>query len=168
MGVSSQTSGRTSMKKTSIIIISAFIIIMAGAAGYAALKPSANKAPATASESAGGETHGSPHTHDDSHPHDEPSADADAVQSGTVAMDIKNFDFEKQTLKVKAGTTVTWTNRDDAKHDVNPDQSSSDFEGSGKLLAQGESYSYTFQKPGTYTYHCTPHPYMKASVEVVE
>lgn len=103
---------------------------------------------------------------------DDSSQDAMApsteVQTGEVAVDIKDFDFQTPELKVKVGTTVTWTNQDDAGHDVNPDVESADFEGSGKLLQQGESYSYTFEAPGTFSYNCTPHPYMKASVEVVE
>jgi plastocyanin len=37
---------------------------------------------------------------------------------------------------------------------------------SSELLAKGESYSFTFKKAGTYTYHCTPHPYMKGTVVV--
>ncbi len=90
------------------------------------------------------------------------------VKSGAVTVNIKDFNFETQKLNVKVGTTVTWINQDSARHDVSPDKESPDFIGSGKLLAKGESYSYTFEKPGTFAYHCTPHPYMKASVEVVE
>jgi amicyanin len=89
------------------------------------------------------------------------------VQSGTVSMNIQDFDFQTEKLKVKVGTKVTWTNKDDARHDVTPDSESPDFVAS-KLLAKGESYSFTFEKPGTYAYHCSPHPYMKASVEVIE
>ena len=37
-----------------------------------------------------------------------------------------------------------------------------------ELLAKVESYSWTFNTVGTYTYHCSPHPYMKGIVEVVE
>lgn len=87
------------------------------------------------------------------------------VKSGSVVIDIKNFDFQTATIRVKPGTNVTWVNRDEAKHDIMPD--TNNFEGSGKLIKQGESYSYTFNTPGVYSYHCTPHPYMKAKVEVV-
>lgn len=98
----------------------------------------------------------------------EMSSDSEEIKSGEVAVEISNFDFQTQKLRVKPGTKVTWTNKDDAKHDIAPDEESPNFEGSGKLLAQGESYSFTFNTPGTYSYNCTPHPYMKASVEVVE
>lgn len=96
------------------------------------------------------------------------SMDSNEVKSGMVSMNIQDFDFQNQKLKIKVGTMVTWTNKDDAKHDVAPDNDGPDFIGSEKLLAKGESYSYTFAKAGTFAYHCTPHPYMKAMIEVVE
>lgn len=89
------------------------------------------------------------------------------VQSGTVAMDIKDFAFSKESIKIKKGTKVVWTNQDSAKHDVTPDSESPAFKAS-ELLAKGEAYEFTFDTVGTYSYKCSPHPYMKASVEVVE
>lgn len=80
---------------------------------------------------------------------------------------IQNFAFSPAKIRVKKGTTVTWTNQDSARHDITPDQPSDAFKAS-ELLAQGESYSFTFNTVGTYSYYCSPHPYMKASVEVVE
>lgn len=79
---------------------------------------------------------------------------------------IDDFSFKTKLLKVKKGTTVTWVNSEDAHHDITPDKDyGSAFVGSS-LLSQGESYSVTFQEPGTYSYHCSPHPYMKATIEV--
>lgn len=85
----------------------------------------------------------------------------------TDKVSIENFDFQPHNIKVKVGTTVTWTNEDDARHDVTPDEVSDDFTGS-ELLEKGESYSFTFTKSGTYSYNCSPHPYMKGVVEVIE
>lgn len=90
----------------------------------------------------------------------------DEIQEGTVKMDIAGFAFAQKAVKVKPGTTITWTNQDDAKHDITPTEDSPNFLPS-ELLAKGESYSYTFEEPGIYSYICSPHPYMKASVEVV-
>jgi amicyanin len=89
----------------------------------------------------------------------------EAVETNVV--DIKDFSFVPSKIKVKKGTTVTWTNQDSIRHDINPDKDSDIFKAS-ELLAKGETYSVTFDTVGTYTYHCTPHPYMKGSVEVVE
>ncbi len=92
-----------------------------------------------------------------------PAAPAQAPVGGhTVA--IKNFAFAPAALKVKAGTTVTWTNQDADAHTVTS-------QGAGGPLASpslttGQTYSYTFAKPGKYAYLCTIHPFMTATVEV--
>ncbi len=95
------------------------------------------------------------------------SDQSQATASETSTVEIKDFNFMPEKIKVKVGTKVTWTNKDSAKHDIAPDTESPDFVAS-ELLAKGESYSFTFTKAGTYNYHCSPHPYMKASVEVTE
>lgn len=86
-------------------------------------------------------------------------------QANAVEVEIKDSAYTPATIKVKAGTTVTWTNRDSIKHDVTADDKSDDAPMS-ELLAGGESYSFTFNKTGTYTYHCTPHSFMKGTVIV--
>lgn len=80
---------------------------------------------------------------------------------------ISDFAFGPEKLSIKKGTTITWTNQDDAHHDITPTSGASDFTAS-KLLAKGESHTFTFNQVGNYTYKCSPHPYMKASVEVTE
>ena len=74
---------------------------------------------------------------------------------------IDNFSFGPD-LTVAAGTTVTWTNHDDAPHVVASDTNI--FK--SKALDTDDRYSYTFTKPGTYTYYCTVHPKMIAKVVV--
>lgn len=88
-------------------------------------------------------------------------------KAATNQVEIKGFDFTQKKITVKKGTKVIWINKDDAKHDITPDSPSPDFTTS-ELFGKGESYSFTFNKVGTYAYHCSPHPYMKAMVEVVE
>lgn len=86
---------------------------------------------------------------------------ADAVATNVV--EITDFKFMPENIKVKVGDTVTWTNNDTVRHNV----AGVDNElPEGPLLSQGETYTYTFTKPGVYNYICTPHPYMKASVTV--
>lgn len=86
-------------------------------------------------------------------------------QADAVEVEIKDYAFTPATIKVKAGTTVTWTNKDTVQHDVVADKESDDAPKS-KLLAKGESYSFTFNQVGTYGYHCSPHPFMKGTVIV--
>lgn len=79
------------------------------------------------------------------------------------AVAIVNYSFHPQNLTVKVGTSVTWTNMDSVAHTITSDTGLFD---SG-LLNHMQSYSYTFTTAGTYTYHCTPHPYMTATITVV-
>lgn len=80
--------------------------------------------------------------------------------TNTVA--IKDFKFVPGVITVPAGTVVTWTNNDDVEHSATSDNTGFD----SKLFGKGKSYSYTFTKAGTYTYHCTPHQYMTGTVIV--
>ena len=75
---------------------------------------------------------------------------------------IENFKYVSDTITVAVGTTVTWTNKDSVRHTVTDDNGSFD---SG-LFGQGETFSYTFNRPGEYDYHCIPHPYMTGKIIV--
>ena len=77
---------------------------------------------------------------------------------------IQNMAFNPSTLNVKVGTTVTWINKDSTTHNVVSD--SGLFE-SGDLT-NGMSYNYTFNKAGSYPYHCSIHPSMTGTVVVSE
>ncbi len=77
-------------------------------------------------------------------------------------VNISNFAFNPATLTVTVGTTVKWTNQDQMDHTVTADDKSFD---SGQL-AQGKSFSFTFTKEGTYTYHCSNHPSMLGKIIV--
>jgi amicyanin len=83
----------------------------------------------------------------------------------TNSVTISNYTFGPATITVKVGTKVTWTNQDSVGHTVTADSGSGP---DSQLIDQGQSYSFTFDKAGTFTYHCTPHPYMKGTVIVTE
>ena len=90
------------------------------------------------------------------------TATATAGGGGTATVTIANFAFTPQKITVKAGTTVTWTNNDTAPHTVTSANSldvsattTSMFD-SGQF-GQGQTFSFTFTKPGTYFYVCTIH-----------
>jgi plastocyanin len=78
------------------------------------------------------------------------------------ALTIQNFAFSPQTMTVEVGTVVTATNQDSAVHTWTADGGQWD---SGSL-AQGESFSFTFRVPGSYSFHCRPHPTMTGSITV--
>jgi plastocyanin len=84
-----------------------------------------------------------------------------AAPAGAVSID--NFTFTPQSLKVKAGTTVTWTNKDDIPHGI---ASSDNAFKKSKALDTDDSFSYTFTTPGTFQYFCYIHPHMVGTVVV--
>jgi plastocyanin len=75
---------------------------------------------------------------------------------------IDNFSFTPATLTVSAGTTVTWTNHDDIPHTVVSDDKSM----KSKALDTDDKFSFSFSKPGTYSYFCSLHPKMKGVIVV--
>ena len=80
----------------------------------------------------------------------------------TIRIDVKDFMFAPTSMTVKAGATVTWTNMDQEPHTL---KSSDGLFRSG-ALDTGDSFSFTFDKPGTYQYVCTIHPRMVGTVVV--
>lgn len=95
-----------------------------------------------------------------------PKPDTSTVEilPGAVAYDNDpNNDFSPNTLTITVGTTVKWVNNDDTVHTVTADDGSFD---SG-FFNKGETWSHTFNKPGEYSYHCRPHPWMTGKIVVV-
>jgi amicyanin len=86
------------------------------------------------------------------------------VRATGRSVTIEQYAYGPSSLMVTVGDTVTWTNRDTAAHDVVTTSGPASFR--SKLLAKGQSYSYTFTVPGTYQYYCSVHPTMRASVMV--
>jgi plastocyanin len=89
------------------------------------------------------------------------AAASSAAVSGN-AVSISGFSFGPQTITVKAGTAVTWSNQDSVPHMIVGDSGGP----SSSILQPGQSYSYTYTAAGTFTYHCGVHPGMKGTVIV--
>jgi plastocyanin len=85
-----------------------------------------------------------------------------AAQTTGVAVAIDNFVFGPKRITVKAGTTVTWTNRDDIPHTV----AAKNREFKSKVMDTDESFSFTFSTPGEYAYFCSLHPHMTGTIVV--
>jgi plastocyanin len=79
------------------------------------------------------------------------------------AISIDNFTFSPAKLTVKAGTTVTWTNKDDIPHGIG---SSNNAFAKSKALDTDDAFSFTFTTPGTYQYFCYIHPHMVGTIVV--
>jgi plastocyanin len=85
------------------------------------------------------------------------------AQNATTAISIDNFTFTPGTVTVKAGTTVTWTNKDDIPHGI---AATGNTFARSKAMDTDGTYSFTFTTPGTYKYFCYMHPHMTGTIVV--
>ncbi len=85
-----------------------------------------------------------------------------AAQNATATIEIKDFDFHPKNVTIAAGGSVTWKNRDGEPHTV----TSTDGLFRSGALDQDESFTHQFDRPGIYTYLCSVHPKMRATVTV--
>jgi plastocyanin len=88
------------------------------------------------------------------------SGSGKAVAKATV--EIKNFKFGPPGVTVKKGAKVTWKNADTAQHTATADDKTFDT----GTVNPGQSKVVTLSKPGTYSYSCLFHPFMKGRVVV--
>jgi plastocyanin len=104
---------------------------------------------------------------------------ATSAPAGPV-ITLSSLMFNPSTSTVKAGTTVTWINDEAITHTVTSGRfigvdkttglrSSQNPDGTfnAKLAGKGKTFSFTFTKPGTYTYYCDIHQGMNATITVV-
>ncbi len=87
-----------------------------------------------------------------------------SASADTVDVSIPGFSFYPADLTVNVGTTVRWTNNHAVTHTTTSDNALWD---SGNLIMR-QSFSYTFESPGEFPYHCTIHPSMTANVTVTQ
>jgi plastocyanin len=85
--------------------------------------------------------------------------------SATGKVDIRNMMFTPSQITVAKGGAVTWTNNDSTAHTVVDDLSNVGGPNSGNI-EPGATYSFTFDKAGSYQYHCSIHPYMRGTIVV--
>jgi hypothetical protein len=78
---------------------------------------------------------------------------------------MAQYAFAPASLTVHVGDTVTWTNRDQAPHDVTT--TAGPVSVHSPTLTTGQSWTYTFTQPGSYAYICSIHPDMKAQITVL-
>ncbi|HLZ72610.1 MAG TPA: cupredoxin domain-containing protein [Dehalococcoidia bacterium] len=98
-----------------------------------------------------------------------PARHARADDSGNGGVSIVDFAFTPGVLTVNAGATVTWTNTGDSVHTVTSGAPGDDDAGSlfdfGPLQS-GDTASFEFDTPGTYTLFCRIHPTMTETIIV--
>jgi plastocyanin len=84
------------------------------------------------------------------------------ARADEAAVKIDNFTFIPETITVKPGTVVKWTNEDDIPHSI----VGVDGKVRSKAFDTNETFSFTFSEPGTYNYFCGLHPHMKGKIIV--
>jgi plastocyanin len=78
------------------------------------------------------------------------------VQSGTVKIAYRNITIAPDTVKVKVGSTIVWTNYDPVEHNVTSRSGPASL--ASKNFGEGKSFSVTLTRPGVIHYLCTIHP----------
>jgi len=142
------------MKKAVIAIAIVLVVVIGGWVIYNNNKSSSNT-PSTGS-STSNNTNSSAN---------DSSSSSDQTASMTGAITMKNMAFTPSQITVAKGGTVTWTNNDDATHTVTDDLSDVGGPASGDIKP-GETYSFTFNKTGSFQYHCTIHTSMRGTIVV--
>lgn len=90
---------------------------------------------------------------------------APAAQAATTHQVVMSgYAFAPRSLTITAGDTVTWSNQDQAPHDVKTTSGPAPIH--SPMLNKGGSWSHTFTAAGTYGYLCTVHPGMTAQLVV--
>jgi plastocyanin len=85
-----------------------------------------------------------------------------AVADDATTISIKEFMFAPTAMTVPVGTTVRWKNLDGEPHTVR----SVDTAFASNALDQNDSFTFKFDKPGTYRYVCSIHPQMVGTIVV--
>lgn len=97
----------------------------------------------------------------------QPATATSIPSNSTVVRIVANAgsnSFSPNPVEVKVGETVTWINDDSGRHTV----TSKDGVFDSGMMGKGQSFSFTFDKAGEYSYHCEPHPSMVGTVVVTE
>jgi plastocyanin len=89
------------------------------------------------------------------------------VQSGLVQVAYRNIAISPDTIRVKVGSTIKWTNYDAVEHNVTSEGGPQSF--ASKDFGENGTYEIKALKPGVIHYECTIHPAsMNGTIEVVK
>ncbi len=88
------------------------------------------------------------------------------VLSGLVKVAYENFAINPDVVRVKAGSTIEWTNHDPTDHNVTSQSGPQHF--ASKNFGEGASFRVHLTHPGIYHYECTLHPAtMNGTIQVL-
>lgn len=93
----------------------------------------------------------------------QPPSDGGAAQPSAappIAIKLAGFQFMPQSVTAANGARVSWTNKDGTAHTVTADKG----QFSSDELSRNDTFAFSFTAPGTYSYHCSTHPFMKGTI----
>ncbi|MEZ4529915.1 MAG: plastocyanin/azurin family copper-binding protein [Thermomicrobiales bacterium] len=97
-----------------------------------------------------------------------PALASPAASGSTFVSTIVSLKFTPPEIDIEAGTTVIWENRDVVLPRCAQSQGGRPALRIAVYRRPGKSFSFTFDKPGTYPVFCIPHPFMSQTVVVTE
>jgi plastocyanin len=124
-----------------LVVITGATVMIAGCTSSSSPSPSPGTSTATSSPS--------------------PSSVTSTASQNSVA--IQNYAFNPSTLTIQKGANVTWKNYDSVQHTVTSDSGAF----SSPRLSTGDTYAHQFNNTGSFSYHCSIHPYMTGTIVVV-
>jgi len=96
-------------------------------------------------------------------------AGSDTTPNTVNILGIESPFFAPNSINVKAGTTISFVNTDGNIHTVTSVKAGTqDPDGTfdSNMIKIGQTFTYKFDKPGTYEYICTIHPHMHGTINV--
>jgi plastocyanin len=146
------------------VTIACFALLLAGGCGSSG-SSSSSSSTTTAAKTSSTSTAGGLKA--DTTPKYASPSSSSPIQSGVVAVAYRNIAIDPDTLKVKVGSTIKWTNYDSVEHNVTSEGGVAKF--ASKDFGENGTYEIKVTKPGIIHYECTIHPAsMNGTIEVVK
>lgn len=101
----------------------------------------------------------------------EPATPVPTLPPGAIVIDLDIKDFSHQTIEIKTGTVVIWTNQDQPLHTTThiPVESGVPIAWDSGTMPPKGGYRHYFTEPGVFPYNCLIHPVaMRATITVTE
>lgn len=147
---------------TAVVIACSALLLVAGCGSSSSSSSSSSTTTATTSS-----TSASGGLKADTTPKYAVPSSSSPVQSGTVQVAYRNIAINPDTIRVKVGSTIKWTNYDSVEHNVTSEGGPQKF--ASKDFGEGGTYEIKANHPGIIHYECTIHPAsMNGTIEVVK
>jgi plastocyanin len=148
---------------TAILSVCCALVCAAGcgSSGSSGTSATTSKAPAKSTAASGGLKS------DSTAPKYASPSPSAPVQSGVIPIAYRDIAIDPDTIRVKVGSTIKWTNYDPVEHNVTSKSGPISF--ASKNFGEGHTVEFKMTKPGIIHYECTIHPAtMNGTIEVVE